>query len=90
MESTFLEDDAKDNPQQTEQLFIRSHYVFTINCMNKKFDHVISAALCVTKAYDPYFKKCNHFSLTVNFLTPKERDLHCSYQIMLRTKQAHT
>ena len=56
----------------------------------KKYDLIISAALRDTKAYDSYFSKFNHFSLTVNFLTPKERDLHCSHQIMLRTKQTHT
>ena len=37
-----------------------------------------------------YFNKLNHFSLTFHFLTPKERDLHCSHKIMLRTKQTHT
>ena len=39
-------------------------------------------------AYD-YFNKLNHFSLTFHFLTPKERDLHCSHEVMLQTKQAH-
>ena len=58
--------------------------------MNKKFDHDISRALCDTKAYDPFFNKFNHFSLTFNFLTPKERDLLCSHQIKLRTKQSHS
>ena len=59
--------------------------------MNKKYDHIISAALRDTKAYDSYFSKINHFSLTFNFLTPKEFDLHCSHQIMLRKKkQTHT
>ena len=37
-----------------------------------------------------YFNKLNHFSLTFHFLTPKERDLHCSHKVMLRTKQTHT
>ena len=54
--------------------------------MNKKFDHVISAVLRDTQAYDSYFNKVNHFSLTVNFLTPKDLDLHCSHDIMLRTQ----
>ena len=36
------------------------------------------------------FQKFNHFSLTFHFLTPKKRDLHCSLEIMLRTKQKHT
>ena len=51
---------------------------------------IISTALRETKAYDSYFNNFNHFSLIFNFLTPKERDLHCSHQIMLRTKQTHT
>ena len=67
MEDTFLEDDTNANPQLTEKLFIRSQDVSTINCMNKKFDHVISTALRDTKTYDPYFNKFNHFSLTFNF-----------------------
>ena len=58
--------------------------------MNKKNDHIISAALRDTKAYDSYFGKFNHFSLTFSFLTTKECDLQCSHQIMLRTKQDHT
>ena len=90
MEDTFLEDNTNANPQLTEIFYMRSQYVFTINCMNKKFDHVISTSLCDTKVFDPYFNKLNHFSQTFNFLMPKERDLHCSHQIMLRTKQTHT
>ena len=45
----------------------------------------------------PIFRYTNHFMkkfeiflLTFHFLTPKERDLHCSHDIMLRTKQTHT
>ena len=90
MKHTFLEDDTNAHLQLTEKNFIRPQYVFTINCRNKKFDHVISTALCDIKAYDPYFNKFNLFSLTSNFLTPKERNLHCSHQIMLRTKQTYT
>ena len=58
--------------------------------MNKKYHHVISTALRDTKAYDSYFSKLNHFPLAFNFLTPKERDLHCSHQMMLRTKKTQT
>ena len=90
MKHTFLEDDTNAHLQLTEKNFIRPQYVFTINCRNKKFDHVISTALCDIKAYDPYFNKFNLFSLTSNFLTTKERNLHCSHQIMLRTKQTYT
>ena len=32
----------------------------------------------------------NIFSLTFHSLTPKERDLQCSHEIMLQTKQTHT
>ena len=55
-----------------------------------KLDHVITTALHDTKTYDPYFKKFNHFLLIFKFLTPKKRGLHCSHQMMLRTKQSHT
>ena len=58
--------------------------------MNKKYDNDISTALRDTKAYTSDFNKFNHFSLTFNFLTPKERDLNCSHQIMIRIKQTHT
>ena len=37
-----------------------------------------------------FFNKINHISLTFNYLTPKERDIHCSHQIRLRTIQTHT
>ena len=59
--------------------------------MNKNYDNIISTALRDPKAYDSYFNKYNRFSLILNFLTPKERDLHCSqHRIMLRTKQNYT
>ena len=90
IEVTYLEDNKNTNPQVTENFFIKSQYVFVINCMNKKYDNDISTALRDTKAYTSDFIKFNHFSLTFNFLTPKERDLHCSHQIMLRIKQTHT
>ena len=56
--------------------------------MNKKYDNIHSTSQ--HQAYDSCFDKFNRFSLTFNFLTQKERDLHCSCQIMLRTKQTHT
>ena len=58
--------------------------------MNKKYDHIISTALRDTNAYDSYLNKFNHFSSTFSFLTTKKRNLHCSHQISLRTKQTHT
>ena len=89
-EDIFSNDDTNANTQLTEKFFIKSSYVFTINCMNEKYDHIISAAVRDTKTYHSYFSKFNNFSLTFNLLTPKERDLHCSHQIKLRTKQTHT
>ena len=57
--------------------------------MNKKFYKIISTELRDTRAYDSYFNKFNHFSLTFNLLTTKEGALHCSHE-PLRTKQTHT
>ena len=82
MEKTFSEDDENTNPQLTEKFFIKSQIVFVIFCMNKKCDNIKYTALRDTKAYDSCFNKFNHFSLTINFLIPKERELHCSHQIM--------
>ena len=42
------------------------------------------------QAYESVYEKFETFLLTFHFLTPKERDLHCSHDIMLRTKQTHT
>ena len=88
-EDIFLNNDPIASPQLTEKLFVRTPYTFTLNILNKKYDNVISAALRDIHAYDSYFNKFNHFSLTFHFLTPKERDLHCSHEVMLRTKQKH-
>ena len=85
-----LLDDPNTNPQLTEKFFIKTSYTFTHNILVKKHDKVISAALRSTNAYKSYFNKFNHFSLIFHFLTLKERDLHCSHKIMLRTKQTHT
>ena len=35
MNGTVFKDDKKTNPQLFEKLFIKSQYVFFINCMNK-------------------------------------------------------
>ena len=69
---------------------IKSSYIFTLNILDKKHDHIISEALLDIQAYEPFHEKFQTFSLTLHFLTPKERDLHCSHGIMLRTKQTHT
>ena len=86
----FLDDDKFANPQLTEKFFIKTPYVYTINSLDKKYDHVLSAALRNIQIYDSYFNKFNNFSLTFHFLTSKERDLLCSHDVMLRTKQTHT
>ena len=43
-----------------------------------------------TQAYESFKERFQIFSLTFHFLAPHERDLHCSHDIMLRTKQTHT
>ena len=58
--------------------------------MDKKHDHIISQALIDIQAYESFYDKFETFSITFHFLTPKERDLHCSHDIMLGTKQTHT
>ena len=42
------------------------------------------------QAYQSFQDKFQLFTLTFHFLSPQERDLHCSHDIMLRTKQTHT
>ena len=86
----FLDDDRFANPQITEKFFIKTPYVFTLNIFDRKFDHIISEALTSTQAYDSFKERFQIFSLTFHFLAPHERDLHCSHDIMLRTKQTHT
>ena len=86
----FLDDDRFANPQITEKFFIKTPYVFTLNIFDRKFDHVISEALTDMQAYESFKERFQLFSLTFNFLAPQERDLHCSHDIMLRTKQTHT
>ena len=81
----FLDDDRFGNPQLTEKIFIKTSYVFTLNIFDRKYDHIISEALNDIQA-----DKFQLFSLTFHFLAPHERDLQCSCDIMLRTKQTHT
>ena len=61
-----------------------------LSSIDKKNDHIISEAFCDTQAYESFYEKFETFSLTLQFPTPKERDLHCSHDIILRTKQTHT
>ena len=86
----FLDDDRFANPQLTEKFFIKTPYVFTLNIFDRKFDHIISEALTDMQAYESFKENFQLFSLTFHFLAPHERDLHCSHDIMLRTKQTHT
>ena len=86
----FLDDDRFANPQITEKFFIKTPYVFTLNIFDRKFDHIISEALTNTQPYESFKERFQIFSLTFHFLAPHERDLHCSHDIMLRTKQTHT
>ena len=86
----FLDDDRFANPQLTEIFFIKTPYVFTLNIFDRKFDHIISEALIDIQAYESFKDKFQLFSLTFHFLAPHERALHCSHDIMLRTKQTHT
>ena len=86
----FLDDDRFANPQITEKFFIKTPYVFTLNIFDRKFDHIISEALTDTQAYESFKERFQLFSLTFHFLASHERDLHCSHDIMLRTKQTHT
>ena len=86
----FLDEDKSANPQLTENLFIRTPYIFTLSSLDNKHDHIISEALIDIQAYESLYDKFETFSLTFHFLTPKERDLHCSHDIMLRAKQTHT
>ena len=92
-----LDDDRFANPQLTEKFFIKTSYVFTLNIFDRKLDrkleyidHIISEALTDMQAYESFKEKFQLFSLTFHFLAPHERDLHCSHDIMLRTKQTHT
>ena len=86
----FLDDDRFANPQITAKFFIKTPYVFTLNIFDRKFDHIISEALTDTQAYESFKEKFQLFSLTFHFIAPHERDLHCSHDIILRTKQTHT
>ena len=90
MKTFFLNNDPFANPQLTEKFFIKTPHTFTLNILNKKYDNIISAAQRNIHAYDSYFNKFNHSLLIFHFLTPNERDLRCSHEVVLRTKQTHT
>ena len=77
-------------PQLTEIFFIQTSYNFTLSSLDKKHDHIIFEAQIDIQTYESFYDKFQTFSLTFHFLNPKERDLHCSHDIMLQTKQTHT
>ena len=52
MQDQFLDDDKFANPQPTVNFFIRTPYVFTLSSLDKKYDHIISEALCDIQAYE--------------------------------------
>ena len=86
----FLDEDRFANPQLTENFFIKTSYIFTLNIFDRKNDHIISESLADIQAYESFYDKFQLFSLTFHFFSPQERDLHCSHDIMLCTKQTHT
>ena len=86
----FLDEDRFAKPQLTKNFFIKTPYLFALNIFDKTHDHIFSEALVDIQAYKSFYDKFQLFSLTFHFLSPQERDLHCSYDIMLRTKQTHT
>ena len=86
----FLDENRLANPQLTEKIFIKTSYVFTFNIFERKHDHIISKPPVDIQAYESFYNEFQLFSLTFQFLSPQERDLHCSHDIMLRTKQTHT
>ena len=86
----FLDEGRFANPQLTEKIFIKASYVFTINIFDRKHDQIISKSLVDIQAYESFYDKFQLFSLTFHFLSPEERDLHCSHYLILRTKQTHT
>ena len=57
----FLDDDQFENPQLTEKFFIKTSYLFTLNILDKKHDHIISEALSDIQAYQSFTKNFKHF-----------------------------
>ena len=70
----FLDEDRFANSQLTENFFVKTSYVFTLNIFDRKYDHIISEALTDMQAYESFKEKFQLFSLTVHFLAPHERD----------------
>ena len=83
MEDTPHKDDQNTDHQLTENFFMKSEYMFHLDSTNNKFDDIIAHTLTNTKAYEQFFNNFNQFALASNFLAPKERDFHCSHEIIL-------
>ena len=83
MEDSTYDDDPNSNPQLTKIIIMKSVYRLNLDTTNKKINHIIDHALKNTEAYILFFQKLNHFALTFNFLTPKERDIYSSHEVML-------
>ena len=50
----FLDDDQFAKPQLTEKFFIKTPYLFTLNILDKKHDHIISEALSDIQEYETF------------------------------------
>ena len=68
----FLDEDRFANPQLTENFFIKTSYVFTLNIFDRKNDHIISESLADIQAYEIFYNKFQLFSLTFHFISPQE------------------
>ena len=90
MQDSLYDDDPNINSQLTEKIFVKPEYIFHLDSTNKKFDHIIDHALTNIEAYETFFNKFNQFALTFNFLTPNERDIRCSHEVMLKMNLTHT
>ena len=53
----FPVDDKFANPQITEKFFIKTSYIFTLNILDKKHDHIISEKLSDIQAYESFHEK---------------------------------
>ena len=81
-----MEDSPDDTDPNINPQVIKN---FHLDSRNKNFDRIIDHALTNTKAYEPFFNKFDYFALLFNFLTPKERDIHCMHEVMLKKKLTH-
>ena len=75
MEDSSYDDDPNINPQLNENILRKSEYIFHLKSTKKIVGHTIDHAIKNTKAFQTFLflQKFNHFALTFNFLTPKEK-----------------